>query len=144
MLLAAILWQCGFRGALLTRSSARQSRSVFIGLTAAVLVIDLERPERFFYILIKIELAILDGLGRVVPHRRMAWSARRGSPPGWFGWQRLLLDCWSGRRSSSLVLATGYTGFLFAQGLGARSLAGAACRGGSDRAGGRRRMLRRC
>ena len=34
-----------------------------------VLVVDLERPERFYYILVAPELAIVDGVGRVLPHR---------------------------------------------------------------------------
>src|SRR3954468_8080872 len=50
MLLGAILWLLGFGGPLVT-IAAPAIATVFIGLTSAVLVFDLERPERFYYIL---------------------------------------------------------------------------------------------
>jgi Ni/Fe-hydrogenase subunit HybB-like protein len=50
MLLGAILWLLGFGGPL-TTIVAPAIATVFIGLTSAVLVLDLERPERFLYIL---------------------------------------------------------------------------------------------
>jgi hypothetical protein len=50
MLLGAILWLLGSRGARHDRVAPAIS-TVFIGLTSAVLVFDLERPERFYYIL---------------------------------------------------------------------------------------------
>ena len=42
---------------------------VFVTLTAVVLIVDLERPERFFYILTRSELAFVDGVGRILPDR---------------------------------------------------------------------------
>src|SRR4029079_16041480 len=50
MLLGAILWLLGFGGPL-TTIVAPAIATVFIGLPSAVLVLDLERPERFLYIL---------------------------------------------------------------------------------------------
>ena len=42
---------------------------VFLTITAVVLVADLERPERFYYILVAAELAVVAGVGRLFPHR---------------------------------------------------------------------------
>ena len=62
---------------------------VFIGLTAVVLVVDLERPERFYYILTR-------------SNWRRGWCGARGSSPahglvsslwfvaGWLGWHGAL------------------------------------------------------
>jgi hypothetical protein len=52
MLLGAILWLLGYGGPLVTVAAPAIS-TIFIGLTSAVLVFDLERPERFYYILTK-------------------------------------------------------------------------------------------
>lgn len=113
MLLSALLWSVGFEGPVTTVAGAGVS-SVFISLTAVVLIIDLERPERFYYILTR-------------PNWRswMVWGA-------WFmtghgvlsaAW---LLAVWLGRTAVldllawpvvvTALLATSYTGFLFAQG----------------------------
>jgi Ni/Fe-hydrogenase subunit HybB-like protein len=88
---------------------------VFLVLTAGVLIADLERPERFYYILIR-------------PNWRswMVWGAYFLTAQGaittiwlaavWLGFSgvpRLLL--WPAVIVS--LLTTGYTGFLFAQGL---------------------------
>ena len=50
MLVAALLWLIGSRGPLVTLVAPAIS-IVTIAMTAVVLVVDLERPERFYYIL---------------------------------------------------------------------------------------------
>src|SRR5262249_9223453 len=52
LLLAAVLWLLGDHTAL-TRIAAPAVSLAFITGTAAILVVDLERPERFYYILIR-------------------------------------------------------------------------------------------
>jgi formate-dependent nitrite reductase membrane component NrfD len=87
----------------------------FLLATAIVLVLDLDRPERFYYILIR-------------PNRRswMAWGAYflavQGAitalwiAAGWFDASAIMTAlAWPAIASS--VLTTSYTGFLFAQGL---------------------------
>jgi Fe-S-cluster-containing dehydrogenase component/formate-dependent nitrite reductase membrane component NrfD len=114
LLLAAVLWLMGFDSALVTITAPAIS-IVSIALTAAVLVFDLERPERFFYILTKSNwrswmvwgawfLAAQGMLGTV-------WLAA-----GWFGWDAAL-DVLAWPAVVTAVLASSYTGFLFAQGL---------------------------
>jgi len=115
MLVGAYLWLMGFDG-ILTRIIAPAISTVFVALTAAVLVLDLERPERFLYILAR-------------PNWRswMVWGAwfltAHGAisalwlMAGWLGWDNLLnLISWPAVVVA--LLATAYTGFLFAQGLG--------------------------
>ncbi len=115
MLLGAILWLLDVDG-LLTTVVAPAMSVVFIALTSVVLVVDLERPERFYYILTR-------------PNWRswMVWGAwfltGHGAISGvwllagWFGWSGVLtLLAWPAILFA--VLATAYTGFLFAQGLG--------------------------
>jgi Fe-S-cluster-containing dehydrogenase component/formate-dependent nitrite reductase membrane component NrfD len=114
MLLAAILWLCGFRGTLLTVTAPAIS-TIFIGITAAVLVIDLERPERFLYILTRSNWRswMVWGAWFLTGHGLLsaAWLAA-----GWFGWSAVLT--WlAGPVIVFATLATAYTGFLFAQGL---------------------------
>jgi Fe-S-cluster-containing dehydrogenase component/formate-dependent nitrite reductase membrane component NrfD len=115
MLIAAALWLSGYRGALLTIAAPTLS-IVFITLTAVVLIVDLERPERFYYILTR-------------PNWRswMAWGAyfltAHGAlsagwlAAGWFGMSGTV-DTLTLPMLVVGVLATSYTGFLFAQGLG--------------------------
>ena len=87
----------------------------FLAITAVLLVADLERPERFYYILVR-------------PNWRswMVWGAYFLTVQGllttlwiaaaWFGAGRVLVYLlWPAVVCS--VLTTGYTGFLFAQGL---------------------------
>src|SRR5690606_24555658 len=50
MLAAVLLWWMGVESALATIAAPAISL-VFISLTAVVLIVDLERPERFYYIL---------------------------------------------------------------------------------------------
>jgi Fe-S-cluster-containing dehydrogenase component/formate-dependent nitrite reductase membrane component NrfD len=114
LLIAAIMWMLGIRDSL-TMVAAPAIALVMVTITAVVLVIDLERPARFLYILTRPNwdswLArgafILTAFGAVTT----AWLAA-----GWLGLERVL-------RILALpaivlaLLATVYTGFLFAQGL---------------------------
>ena len=114
MLLAAILWFAGERSAT-AQFAAPIVSLVFSVITAIVLIIDLERPERFYYILIK-------------PNWRswMAWGAYFLTAHGalstlWlaaavFGMPWAIT--WLAAPTLLVALAaTSYTGFLFAQGL---------------------------
>jgi Fe-S-cluster-containing dehydrogenase component/formate-dependent nitrite reductase membrane component NrfD len=115
MLIAALLWLRGFSGPLVSFAAPVLSL-VFISLTAVVLIIDLERPERFYYILTRSNW-----------RSWMAWGAYFLTAHGALslGW---LIAAWFGaERTIGLLvipvvivglLATSYTGFLFAQGLG--------------------------
>jgi Fe-S-cluster-containing dehydrogenase component/formate-dependent nitrite reductase membrane component NrfD len=114
MLVAALLWYLGFDGPLVTMGGAALSL-VFISLTAVVLIVDLERPERFYYILTR-------------GNRRswMVWGAYFLTAHGaisaawlgaaWFGLEAVL-DWLVVPAVVVAILATSYTGFLFAQGL---------------------------
>jgi Fe-S-cluster-containing dehydrogenase component/formate-dependent nitrite reductase membrane component NrfD len=115
LLLGVLLWWSGLREPL-TTIVAPLVALAFISMTAIVLVIDLERPERFYYILTR-------------PNWRswMVWGAYFLTGHGllaalWLG----ALFVGSDTARAALVapavivsiLATSYTGFLFAQGLG--------------------------
>lgn len=115
MLLAAMLWLFGERGALVT-IAAPAIAVLFIALTTVVLVVDLERPERFYYILTRSNWRswLVWGTWFLVAHGTIAgvWLLA-----GWFGWTSVI----GALVAPALlfgVLATAYTGFLFAQGLG--------------------------
>jgi Fe-S-cluster-containing dehydrogenase component/formate-dependent nitrite reductase membrane component NrfD len=114
MLLAALLWSMGFDGPLTTIAAPALS-VVFIVLTAVVLVIDLERPERFFYILTRPNWRswMVWGAYFLTAHGAlsMAWLAA-----GWFGVDAAM-DWLALPIVIVAILATSYTGFLFAQGL---------------------------
>jgi Fe-S-cluster-containing dehydrogenase component/formate-dependent nitrite reductase membrane component NrfD len=114
MLLGAILWLLGYDGPLVTIAAPAIS-TVFIGLTSAVLVIDLERPERFYYILTRSNWRswLVWGSWFLALHGTISgvWLLA-----GWFGWTGVLsFLAWPA--IAVAVLATAYTGFLFAQGL---------------------------
>jgi formate-dependent nitrite reductase membrane component NrfD len=114
MLLGAVLWLIGYDGPLVTIAAPAIS-TVFIGLTSAVLVIDLERPERFYYILTRSNWRswLVWGSWFLALHGTISgvWLLA-----GWFGWTRVLTFlAWPAIVLA--VLATAYTGFLFAQGL---------------------------
>ena len=106
---------------------AGASRSSSSALTTVVLVADLERPERFYYILTRSNW-----------RSWLVWGtwflAAHGTISGvWLvsGWMRLGAGDrprWPGRRLSSPCWRRRTPAFLFAQGLGPRSLAGTACR----------------
>jgi len=114
LLLSVILWLCGMRDTVTTIAGPLIAL-VMVTLTAIVLVIDLDRPERFLYILMRPNwdswLArgafILTGFGGVT----IAWLGA-----GWLGRDNALTIL----AAPAIVLAflaTIYTGFLFAQGL---------------------------
>jgi Fe-S-cluster-containing dehydrogenase component/formate-dependent nitrite reductase membrane component NrfD len=115
MLLGAILWMLGDRSAL-TSLVAPALSIVFVAATSIVLIVDLERPERFYYILTRPNWRswLVWGTWFLAGHGTISglWLAA-----GWFGWP--------GVQTALVVpavilatLATAYTGFLFAQGLG--------------------------
>ncbi len=113
-LLSVVLWLFGFRETLTTIVGPLVAL-VMVTLTAAVLVLDLEQPQRFFYILTRPNwdswLArgafILTAFGALAT----AWVAA-----GWLGFDRLLP--WIAAPAiAAAFFATIYTGFLFAQGL---------------------------
>jgi Fe-S-cluster-containing dehydrogenase component/formate-dependent nitrite reductase membrane component NrfD len=114
MLIGAILWLLGHHGPLVTIAAPAIS-TVFIALTSAVLVVDLERPERFYYILTRSNWRswLVWGAWFLAGHGTISgvWLIA-----GWFGWTGVLtLLAWPAILFA--VLATAYTGFLFAQGL---------------------------
>lgn len=114
LLLSVVLWLFGIRDAL-TLVAGPAIALVMVTITAAVLVIDLERPERFLYILTRPNWSswlargafILTGFGASAG----AWLAA--------GWLRLegVLTVLAVPAIILAVLGTIYTGFLFAQGL---------------------------
>src|SRR4029079_7847187 len=114
ILLGAILWLLGFDGPL-TTIVAPAIATAFIGLTSAVLVLDLERPERFLYILTRSNWRswLVWGAWFLAGHGTIGgvWLLA-----GWFGWTGVLTFlAWPAIVFA--ILATSYTGFLFAQGL---------------------------
>ncbi|MEO6487129.1 MAG: NrfD/PsrC family molybdoenzyme membrane anchor subunit [Thermoanaerobaculia bacterium] len=114
MMMSALLWQMGFQGGLAAMAGAGLS-ILFISLTAIVLIIDLERPERFYYILTRGNHRswMVWGAYFLTAHGLLStlWLAA-----GWFGWHGVL-DWLIAPVLIVSVMATSYTGFLFAQGL---------------------------
>ena len=115
MLLGAILWLLGHSGPLITIAAPAIS-TIFIALTSAVLVFDLERPERFYYILTRSNWRswMVWGAWFLAGHGAISglWLLA-----GWLQWTgTLTLLAWPAIVFA--FLATAYTGFLFAQGLG--------------------------
>lgn len=114
MLLTALLWLTGDRS-ILTLFVGPLISLVFIVATAAILVVDLERPERFYYILVRPNWRswMVWGAYFLLAHGTITglWlaAATFGLPSvvSLFVWPAIVLS----------VLATSYTGFLFAQGL---------------------------
>jgi len=114
MLVAAVLWLLHIRGSLVTVIAPAISIAS-ISLTAVVLILDLDRPERFYYILTRSNW-----------RSWMVWGAWFLTAHGALGalW---LISGWSGRTAGLSILcwpviviallATSYTGLLFAQGL---------------------------
>jgi Fe-S-cluster-containing dehydrogenase component/formate-dependent nitrite reductase membrane component NrfD len=115
MLVAAFLWLIGIGGPIVTTVAPIVS-IVFISLTALVLVIDLERPERFYYILTRSNWRswMVWGAWFLAAHGALsaAWLLA-----GWFG-APALLSALAIPMIVVALLATSYTAFLFAQGLG--------------------------
>ncbi len=114
MLVAALLWLTGTGGPLV-KYAAPVISIVFIGLTAVVLIADLKRPERFLYILTKSNWRswMVWGAWFLTAHGALsaAWVL-----VAWLGREDLLTIS-SGPVIVTALLATSYTGFLFAQGL---------------------------
>jgi Fe-S-cluster-containing dehydrogenase component/formate-dependent nitrite reductase membrane component NrfD len=115
MLLAALLWLRGARGALVEVVAPALSL-VCITLTSIVLIADLERPERFYYILTRPNWNswLVRGTWFLIAHGTISglWLAA-----AWLGWTDALTVL-ALPALVAAVLATSYTGFLFAQGLG--------------------------
>jgi Fe-S-cluster-containing dehydrogenase component/formate-dependent nitrite reductase membrane component NrfD len=115
MALSALLWWMGFDGPLTTVAGPALSL-VCVTLTAIVLIADLERPERFYYILTRSNWRswMVWGAYFLTAHGALsaAWLMA-----GWAGWDALL-DAMVIPVVVVSLLATSYTGFLFAQGLG--------------------------
>jgi Ni/Fe-hydrogenase subunit HybB-like protein len=114
LLLAAVLWFFGFDGPL-TTIAAPAVALVFVTATAAILVADLERPERFFYVLTRPNwhswltrgAFILTAFGAL----STVWLIA-----GWFG-SGAALRWLVAPAVAVAIMATSYTAFLFAQGL---------------------------
>lgn len=115
MLVAALLWMLGIGGPLLTIVAPIIS-IVFVTATSIVLIADLERPERFLYILTKSNWRswMVWGAWFLLLHGMLsaAWLVA-----GWFD-AAAVLDALAVPVLLMSILATAYTGFLFAQGLG--------------------------
>jgi len=115
MLLASLLWFLGERGPVASIVAPAISL-VFLTLTTIVLVADLERPERFYYILTRSNWRswLVRGTWCLVAHGTVSgvWLLS-----AWLGWTRVI-DVLALLALPAAVLATSYTGFLFAQGLG--------------------------
>jgi Fe-S-cluster-containing dehydrogenase component/formate-dependent nitrite reductase membrane component NrfD len=111
---AAMLWLLKIGGPLVVIAAPSIS-IVFIALTAGVLIADLKRPERFFYILTRSNWRswMVWGAWFLAAHGALSavWLIA-----GWLGRDDVLtMLCWP--VIVTAVLATSYTGFLFAQGL---------------------------
>jgi len=115
LFLSAFLWWLGYRNAL-TMVVGPVTALGFVSLTAVVLIADLERPERFHYI-----------LTRGNPRSWLVWGAYFLTAHGlvstlWLGagllGATIVLQWLVGAALLVSMLATGYTGLLFAQGLG--------------------------
>jgi Fe-S-cluster-containing dehydrogenase component/formate-dependent nitrite reductase membrane component NrfD len=115
MLVAAYLWLLGDRGWFVTIAAPAIS-IVFITLTTIVLIADLERPERFYYILTRSNWRswLVWGTWFLVAHGTISgiWLVS-----GWMGWTRVI-GALALPALVAALLATSYTGFLFAQGRG--------------------------
>jgi Fe-S-cluster-containing dehydrogenase component/formate-dependent nitrite reductase membrane component NrfD len=115
MLAASALWAIGYTGSVIAIAAPALS-IVFITLTAVVLIADLERPQRFYYILTRSNWRswMTWGAYFLTAHGALSagWLAA-----GWFG-----MGAAFGPLTIPVlavaILATSYTGFLFAQGLG--------------------------
>jgi len=114
MLIGAVLWLLGDRSSL-SSIVAPAISVVFITITAVVLIVDLERPERFHYILFRPNWRswMVWGAYFLTAHGAISaiWLAA-----GWFGWEAALKALAVPAIVVS-ILATCYTGLLFAQGL---------------------------
>ena len=103
---AALLWLLGDRAAAGRRSSAPAISLVFIALTAVVLVVDLERPERFYYILTRPNWRswMVWGAWFLTAHGALSDAVARA--PDGSGCDAALLDCCCWPVDRVAVLAT--------------------------------------
>jgi Fe-S-cluster-containing dehydrogenase component/formate-dependent nitrite reductase membrane component NrfD len=115
MLLAALMWLAGDRGALVGVAAPAIS-IVFVTLTTIVLVVDLKRPERFYYILTRSNWRswLVWGTWFLIGHGTIAGAWLVAGVLGWTG----VINALAWPAIVFAILATSYTGFLFAQGLG--------------------------
>jgi Fe-S-cluster-containing dehydrogenase component/Ni/Fe-hydrogenase subunit HybB-like protein len=115
MLVAALMVLMGDQSAV-SRIIAPAISLVFVTLTSIVLVADLERPERFYYILTRSNWRswLVWGTWFLIAHGAIsaAWLVA-----GWMERRDVLLAL-ALPAGIAATLATSYTGFLFAQGLG--------------------------
>jgi formate-dependent nitrite reductase membrane component NrfD len=115
MLVAALVSLLGFSGPL-TAVAAPIVSILFVTLTAIVLIVDLERPERFYYILTRSNWRswmvwgayFLTAHGALSAAWLAAWLFDYDVAFAWLALPTIIVA----------ILATSYTGFLFAQGLG--------------------------
>jgi formate-dependent nitrite reductase membrane component NrfD len=114
-MLAALMWFGGVRGPLV-RIVAPAISIVLITLTTIVLIVDLKRPERFYYILTRSNWRswLVWGTWFLVAHGAISGAWLVAGIMSWHSMIGLLV----GPAFIAAVLATSYTGFLFAQGLG--------------------------
>jgi formate-dependent nitrite reductase membrane component NrfD len=115
MLIAALMWLFGWTSPLITIAAPLISIAA-ITATAIVLIADLERPERFYYILTRSNFRswMVWGAYFLTAHGALSafWLLC-----GWFGYDTAFP--WLAAPMFLVALmATSYTGFLFAQGLG--------------------------
>jgi formate-dependent nitrite reductase membrane component NrfD len=115
MLIAPLLWWLGERRPLVTTFAPAISL-LFITLTTVVLVADLKRPERFYYILTRPNWRswLVWGTWFLVAHGTISAAWLVSGLMGWTG----VISTLCVPAMLVAVLATSYTGFLFAQGLG--------------------------
>lgn len=114
LFLGAVLWLMGDRTSL-TSIAAPLVSSLFAAATAAVLIMDLERPERFLYILTRPNWNswMARGAFLLTAHGALAglWFLS-----GLLGWHSLI-TIFAIFTVPIALATTAYTGFLFAQGL---------------------------
>jgi len=114
LFLSALFWWLGYRNPL-TMVVGPAVALGFVSLTAVVLIVDLERPERFYYILTRGNRRswmvwgtyFLTAHGLVSAAWLAAGALGAGGVLSWLVGAALVVP----------VFATGYTGLLFAQGL---------------------------
>jgi len=114
LFIGAILWLMGDRSTL-TGLAAPLVSAIFAGLTALVLVMDLERPERFYYILTRPNWTSWMARGAFIltAHGAIAglWVV------AWLLDAPIVITAMAVAALPVALAATGYTGLLFAQGL---------------------------
>lgn len=114
MLISAMLWMLGVRDAL-TLVAGPAIAVAFITVTAAILIYDLERPERFYYLLTRGNRRswMVWGAYFMTLHGTIAFA---WLVAGWAGADEVLR--WLALPAMLISIATtSYTGLLFAQGL---------------------------